>query len=73
MKISDPHPLLDPYRYFGYLFEKNAYPDVLDTCSKKEYVSGCFGYLFGNEYISYSSRMADSEPLNDIILFRLRG
>jgi hypothetical protein len=26
--------------------KKNAYPDVLDTCSKKEYVSGCSGYMF---------------------------
>jgi hypothetical protein len=51
VKISVPHPLLDPYRYFGYLFEKNAYPDVLDTCSKKEYVSDCSGYLFENEYV----------------------
>jgi hypothetical protein len=52
VNISDPHQLLDPYRYFGYLFEKNAYPDVLDTCSKKEYVSGCSGYPFKKEYVS---------------------
>ena len=26
--------------------KKNTYLVVLDTCSKKEYVSGCSGYLF---------------------------
>ena len=33
MEASKPYPLLDPCRYSGYLFEKNAYP-------------GCSGYLF---------------------------
>jgi hypothetical protein len=32
---------------------------VLDTCSKKEYVSGCSAYRFENEYVSYDpSRIA---------------
>jgi hypothetical protein len=38
VKFSNSHPLLYPYRYSGYLFEKNAYPDVPDTCLKKEYL-----------------------------------
>ena len=35
MEASNSFPFLDSCRYSGYLFEKNAYPDVLDTCSKK--------------------------------------
>jgi hypothetical protein len=36
----------------------NTYLVILDTCSKKEYVSGCSGYLFENEHVSYASRIA---------------
>src|ERR1700684_106945 len=55
VKISNPHPLLDPYRYFGYLFEKNAYPDVLDTCSKNNTYPVIRDTCWKKEYVSGSS------------------